>query len=138
MTYWTNRIYLLSFLIAGYILSTNHGANSTPQLSISEYHSYTFMTKFLQNFANTYPQWANLYSIGESLGGKQKFSIDLNFVTLSPYIYSFPLKNKQQNMKRTAWCCQNITKDLLRTKTTGTSHGKHPMKFKNNFSSVKI
>lgn len=71
MAYSAARICILSFVIVGCTLSgTNRGTNSAPKLSMNEYHNYTVMTEFLQNFTKTYPQWTKLYSIGKSVSGK--------------------------------------------------------------------
>lgn len=82
MTYYVTRICLLSIVVVSCTLSANpnlnRGTNTAPKLSINEYHNYTVMTKFLQDFANAYPQWTKLYSIGKSVGNRELWVLQVS------------------------------------------------------------
>lgn len=80
----------MSFVIFGCTLSAKpnlkHDSNVTsavPKLRIDEYHNYTLMTEFLKNFTQTYPQWTNLYSIGQSVSNRELWVLQVSAANIS-------------------------------------------------------
>jgi hypothetical protein len=64
------------------------------------YHNYTQLTKVLQQYANTYPTKTYLYSIGQSVMGRQLWVLALSndnpdkHIPLRPEVYNIQIFKK--------------------------------------------
>merc|ERR1712076_309246 len=55
-----------------------HAKSPSCAFTVSQHHNYVQLTKFLQCLNSTYPQQAYLYSVGQSVQGREMWTIAIS------------------------------------------------------------